>query len=213
MARELGLNPKKIGALANHRQEPWKEPLRQFIATLYERRFGRRQPERVVSIEKRAAELAEKKATRRARRADQRRQETRPRAVFPAPTLGAYTTVAWVAAGQMSVAQESATIVACAAAHEARIISLGPLLFFSTETGDAWVLDPSDGLARSLARGGAALPNGIRETAESFAVEWEATYALSDDVFNVVDRAGRTSGFVGYPVDQIRAVLQVMAAG
>ena len=34
MARELGLNPKKFGKLANHRQEPWKLPLPQFIAHL-----------------------------------------------------------------------------------------------------------------------------------------------------------------------------------
>ena len=31
MARELGLNPKKFGGLANHRQEPWKLPLPEFI--------------------------------------------------------------------------------------------------------------------------------------------------------------------------------------
>ena len=27
MAQELGLNPKKLGKLANHKQEPWKMPL------------------------------------------------------------------------------------------------------------------------------------------------------------------------------------------
>jgi hypothetical protein len=27
MARELGLNPGKLGKLSNHRQEPWKAPL------------------------------------------------------------------------------------------------------------------------------------------------------------------------------------------
>ena len=27
MARELGMNPKKLGKLDNHRQEPWKAPL------------------------------------------------------------------------------------------------------------------------------------------------------------------------------------------
>jgi len=27
MARELGLNPRKLGSLANHKQEPWKAPL------------------------------------------------------------------------------------------------------------------------------------------------------------------------------------------
>lgn len=29
MARELGLNPKKLGKMDNHDQEPWKMPLRQ----------------------------------------------------------------------------------------------------------------------------------------------------------------------------------------
>lgn len=40
MANELGLNPKKIGSIANHKQEVWKEPLADFIKTLYEKRFG-----------------------------------------------------------------------------------------------------------------------------------------------------------------------------
>jgi hypothetical protein len=35
MARELGLNPKKFGGLANHKQEPWKVPLPEFIEELY----------------------------------------------------------------------------------------------------------------------------------------------------------------------------------
>lgn len=39
MARELGLNPKKLGKIDNHKQEPWKEPLSNFIRTLYEKRF------------------------------------------------------------------------------------------------------------------------------------------------------------------------------
>ena len=41
MAKQLGLNPKKFGGLANHKQELWKEPLPDFIKTLYERRFGK----------------------------------------------------------------------------------------------------------------------------------------------------------------------------
>ena len=35
MARELGLNPKKFGDLANHKQEPWKLPLPDYIEELY----------------------------------------------------------------------------------------------------------------------------------------------------------------------------------
>ena len=41
MAKQLGLNPKKIGSLANHKQEPWKAPLPDFIRSLYKKRFGK----------------------------------------------------------------------------------------------------------------------------------------------------------------------------
>ena len=40
MARELGLNPNKLGNIDNHRAEPWKLPLPQFIERLYRERFG-----------------------------------------------------------------------------------------------------------------------------------------------------------------------------
>ncbi len=51
MARELGLNPKKLGGLANHDQEAWKSPLPRFIEELYFKRFGKDRPESVLSIE------------------------------------------------------------------------------------------------------------------------------------------------------------------
>src|SRR5215831_14306986 len=35
-----------------------------------------------------------------------------------------------------------------------RIVTIGQLLLFSTETGDAWLLDPADRLAARLARDG-----------------------------------------------------------
>jgi hypothetical protein len=42
MARELGMNPKKFGSLANHKQEPWKAPLPVFIESIYFKRFKKR---------------------------------------------------------------------------------------------------------------------------------------------------------------------------
>jgi hypothetical protein len=45
MARELGMNPKKFGNLANHKQEKWKAPLSEFIEELYYKRFKRERPE------------------------------------------------------------------------------------------------------------------------------------------------------------------------
>lgn len=60
MARELGMNPRKLGGLANHRQEPWKAPLPQFIQQRYERRFGKSAPDDVRSIEEKLRARAEK---------------------------------------------------------------------------------------------------------------------------------------------------------
>lgn len=51
MARELGLNPKKFGSFSNHKQEPWKEPLSDFIEILYFKRFAKLQPDKVLTIE------------------------------------------------------------------------------------------------------------------------------------------------------------------
>jgi hypothetical protein len=51
MARELGLNPAKLGKLGNHQPEPWKAPLPQFMEDLYAKRFGRERPDVVKTIE------------------------------------------------------------------------------------------------------------------------------------------------------------------
>jgi hypothetical protein len=68
MARELGMNPKKLGGLDNHRQEPWKQPLPDFIVMLYAERFGKAAPDTVRSIEDMvAAKLAKKQARRAAK--------------------------------------------------------------------------------------------------------------------------------------------------
>ena len=65
MARELGMNPKSFGSLNNHHQERWKLPLPEFIESLYFKRFGKTQPDRVVSIEERVKEIAQKKAEKK----------------------------------------------------------------------------------------------------------------------------------------------------
>ena len=66
MARELGLNPNKLGSLDNHRQEPWKAPLPDFIEHLYLKRFGRVPPTMVVPIEELARQAPAKKTAKRA---------------------------------------------------------------------------------------------------------------------------------------------------
>jgi len=68
MARELGMNPKKFGKLANHRQEPWKEPLPDFIESLYWKRFKKDRPDNIRSIEQIAKDAKRKQAERKVRK-------------------------------------------------------------------------------------------------------------------------------------------------
>ena len=75
MARELGMNPKKLGHKDNHRQEPWKMPLRQFIEHLYRKRFGRDRPESVMSIEDRVRREEERKSLKREAKLRRRQAE------------------------------------------------------------------------------------------------------------------------------------------
>jgi len=51
MARELGMNPKKFGSLANHKQQQWELPLPEFIEELYKKRIGKIRPDNVRPIE------------------------------------------------------------------------------------------------------------------------------------------------------------------
>ena len=69
MARELGMNPKKFGSLANEKQEPWKKPLQQFIVDCYFKRFNRSVPAEVRSIEQLIEADAMRRKIKKARKA------------------------------------------------------------------------------------------------------------------------------------------------
>jgi hypothetical protein len=74
MARELGMNPKKFGSLANEGQEPWKVPLQEFIVQCYRKSFGRSEPENVRSLE----QLIEADYLRRKRKQHRKAQKANP---------------------------------------------------------------------------------------------------------------------------------------
>ena len=93
------------------------------------------------------------------------------------------------------------------------MVTLGQLVFFSTQTGDAWLLDPEDRLALRLANSGDRLPVQIVETATRFAIEWNASYTLEDDAFIVTDALGARA-ILGYPIADLlvaerRAIRQI----
>ena len=59
-----------------------------------------------------------------------------------------------VAGKDFHLADEVRHIQRCAARYDGRIVTVGQLILFSTQTGDAWLLDKQDGLAVQIARDG-----------------------------------------------------------
>ena len=62
------------------------------------------------------------------------------------------------------LADEVSYIQRRAAEHDSRIVSIGQVVLFSSESGDAWMLDPSEHLAARLASDGQPEPIHIEDT-------------------------------------------------
>ncbi len=91
-----------------------------------------------------------------------------------------------------------------AADHDGRIVTIGHLILFSTDTGDAWLLDVTDHLAARLARDGDPEPIHLEETDISFAIEWNGHYRIEGPAFVYADRdTGRVTTILGYPTQKI----------
>ena len=102
------------------------------------------------------------------------------------------------------LAEEVRYIQRRAAEHDARFVTIGPLALFSTETGDAWLLDPADHLAARVARDGASEPIYFEETDTNFAIEWKGSYRIDGDAFVFMDRdSARIVSILGYPTRHI----------
>jgi hypothetical protein len=87
----------------------------------------------------------------------------------------------WVEGKRFRLADEVRYIQNKAAEHDGRVVTLGQLLLFSTDTGDAWLLDVTDQLAARLARDGDPEPIPLEETDTSFAIGWKGRYHIGWD--------------------------------
>lgn len=91
-----------------------------------------------------------------------------------------------------------------AADHDGCMVTVGQLILFSTDTGDAWLLDVTDHLATRLARDGDPDPVHLEETDTSFAIEWKGQYHIEGAAFVYADRdSGRVTTILGYPTQKI----------
>ena len=104
----------------------------------------------------------------------------------------------------LHLAKEVRSIQRRAAEHDGRIVTIGPLVFFSTDTGDAWMLEPADQLAARLAAGGDPLPVHIEETETSYAIGWQGRYRIEGQMFIFEDTdLHRLAAIQGYPVQRL----------
>ena len=91
-----------------------------------------------------------------------------------------------------------------AAEHDERVVSFGQIVLFSTESGDAWLLDASDHLAARLARDGDAEPIQIEDTETTFAIGWKGQYRIEGSAFVYMDGdTGRVTAILGYPTQKL----------
>src|SRR6516162_8725775 len=81
------------------------------------------------------------------------------------------------------LAKEVRSIQHRAAEHDGRVVTIGPLVFFSTDTGDAWMLEPADQRAARLAADGDPLPVHIEETETRYAIGWQGRYRIEGQMF------------------------------
>jgi len=84
------------------------------------------------------------------------------------------------------------------------IVTVGQLILFATETGDAWLLNPPDHLAARLARDGDPEPIHIEDTDTTFAIEWKGQYHIEEGTFVYVEgHSGRMTAIFGYPTRKL----------
>ena len=92
----------------------------------------------------------------------------------------------------LRLADDVRRIQRLAAAHDGRVVTLGPLVLFSAVSGDARMLDPPDHLATPLAQEGDPLPVHLEETDTTFAIGWSGHYRIADAAFRLSGRYVRS---------------------
>ena len=131
-----------------------------------------------------------------------RRKKTRQARPVLAPSKPTVTRQV-LSSSEASLTHEVEYIISKAQEHDSRVVRFGGLILFSTETGDAWILDFEDGLALCLARDGDREDFYIAETEKRFEIEWKAEYKIEGNLFTVVTKDGRIRSIFGYPTKQI----------
>jgi hypothetical protein len=113
------------------------------------------------------------------------------------------------AAPKISVQEEVERIREVAARKEAKILHLGVFMLFSTNTGDAWLLELTDLDGVQVAAGGERIELEIEENADTIEINWTHRFVVRNRKFVTTaykDKAVTTHE--QYPVHSIQAAIR-----
>lgn len=114
-----------------------------------------------------------------------------------------------------SIKDECEAIIAAELRGQAKAVmtgpelQVGPFVLFSTGIGDAWLLEPDEGIAMCLVWQGARQEVGINDSPSRVEIAWDCEYELLGDFFRVESEhpviGSRAIG--GYPLEGVRKLL------
>jgi hypothetical protein len=104
----------------------------------------------------------------------------------------------------MDIKREIDYIMKLAKKGDSRKVQLGELLLFSTNKGDAWILDTGDNLGICLMRNKKKQKYKIIDTPTQFGFDWDYKYFVENDCFITIDKQGVEKKTFGYPVSVIK---------
>jgi hypothetical protein len=114
-----------------------------------------------------------------------------------------------------SLRDEVENICKLATKGDSRVIGFNQLVFFSTQTSDAWMLDWEDELAICLMKDGVRQAVELGETERQFAIQWQGRYRIEGSFFAYIDNGNPTHARVieGYPNGAIQQTIARLRRG
>ena len=104
----------------------------------------------------------------------------------------------------MNIIKEIKYIIKRGLTNDARKVQLGDLVLFSTQTGDAWLLDTEDTLAICLLKDKKKQKFKLIDTPTQFGFDWEYKYTIDNECFIVIDKEGIERKILGYPIEYLK---------
>lgn len=92
---------------------------------------------------------------------------------------------------------------------EATLNCLGNFIFFSTETGEAWMLDYRKDCALRLAEKNEMTSYTILESKDRFQIEWKERFRIEGALF-IASRQGKETVFANYPIDALTRLISML---